>query len=200
MGGMTLQLLTLPEYQFLRWAFLLSAMASLSFGLIGSFVVVRRIGYLAGAISHCAFGGIGIGIWIQQAIAGGGLGISLFLTASGENRAEQLKTAAGYADPTLIATFFAILAAFLIGFLQKHAKEREDSIIGMIWATGMALGLLFLDRTTGYVSISGYLFGDIVLISASDMLTVGILGSCVLLVSLIFFHRLEAVCFDEEFA
>ncbi|MBQ7030508.1 MAG: metal ABC transporter permease, partial [Thermoguttaceae bacterium] len=53
---------------FLKNVYLLSAISSVTFGLIGALVVARRIGYLAGAISHCAFGGIGFGLWLQQTL------------------------------------------------------------------------------------------------------------------------------------
>ncbi|MDO4585709.1 MAG: metal ABC transporter permease [Planctomycetia bacterium] len=208
---MFIELIAKPEYHFLRLAFLLSAMSSITFGLIGSFVVVRRIGYLAGAISHCAFGGIGIGLWLKQTILLGGLGLSWLFAASASSSSDSPLTSRSDSnllfqkisdaiDPVVIAIIVAIGAALLIGIIQKRFAEREDTIIGTIWSFGMAVGLLFLDRTEGYVSVASYLFGDIVLISNFDLWTVGILSVFVLLISGLCFKRLEAVCFDEEFA
>ena len=171
-----------PEYVFLRQAFLVSALASLSFGVIGTFVVARRIGYLAGAISHCAFGGIGIGIFLQQAAVTAGMA-----------------TFAPLLDPIAVAVVFSIASALLIGIIQMRTKEREDSVIGAIWAIGMAVGVLFLDATPGYHSISSYLFGDILLISTNGARLVGLLGIVVLVTVIVYFKRLEAVCFDEEY-
>jgi len=171
-----------PDYAFLRQAFLVGAMASLSFGVIGSFVVVRRIGYLAGAISHCAFGGIGIGIFCRQAA-----------------KAAKWTTLGNLLDPILVAVVFAIFSALLVGFVQLRAKEREDSVIGAIWAVGMAIGILFLNATSGYFSVSQYLFGDILLITDFCAMLVGLLGLIVLFVTVVYFKRLEAVCFDEEY-
>jgi ABC-type Mn2+/Zn2+ transport systems, permease components len=171
-----------PNYAFLRQTFLVSGMASLSFGIIGSFVVVRRIGYLASAISHCAFGGIGIGLFFQK----------MALTAG-------LLTLGGLLDPIAVAVVFAVLSALLIGFVQQRAKEREDSIIGAIWAIGMAIGILFLNATPGYFSAEAYLFGEVLLISNLGAKLVGLLGLIVLLVTGFYFKRLEAVCFDEEY-
>lgn len=189
------EILTAPQYGFLRSVFLLSAMASVTLGLVGTFVVARRIGYLAGAISHCAFGGVGFGLWLKQAVAAGGLVSSLFVFA-GSDPIER----SAWIDPVATAVIVAVISALLLGVLQKYAKEREDALIGILWSLGMAIGLLFLNRTTGYVSVTGWLFGDITLVSTADLWTVGILGSAVSLTTLIFFQRLEAVCFDAEFA
>jgi len=171
-----------PDYAFLRQAFYVSAMAGLSFGIIGTFVVVRRIGYLAGAISHCAFGGIGIGLFFQKAVLSAGM-----------------LTLGRLLDPIAAAVVFAVLSALLIGFVQQHAKEREDSIIGAIWAVGMAIGILFLNATPGYFSAQAYLFGEVLLVSNTGAKLVGLLGLVVLIVTGFSFKTLEALCFDEEY-
>lgn len=172
------------QQPFMQRAFLIGAIAAIPFGLIGTFVVVRRIGYLAGAIAHCAFGGIGIGLYLQHA-----LGATVFATVL-----------VPLLDPMLVSIVVAVASALLIGTIRIRAKEREDTIIGAIWAAGMALGLLLLELTPGNVNISNYLFGDILLITHSDVVLVSILSTVVLAVVLVFFRRLEAVCFDEEFA
>ncbi len=177
-----------PDYAFVRTAFLMSALASLSFGVIGTFVVVRRIGYIAGAIAHCAFGGIGIGLFLREAIGLGWFGLAV------------LAPFAPWVDPIGVAVLVAIGCALLIGAVQMYGKEREDTIIGAIWSVGMAVGLLFLDKTPGYHSVSSYLFGDVLFISRTDLLLVAGLGVLVLAVVAVFFQRFEAICFDEEFA
>lgn len=177
-----------PDYAFVRTAFVLSALASLSFGVIGTFVVVRRIGYIAGAIAHCAFGGIGIGLFLKQSLTAGLLGGTLFLSLG------------DMMDPIAVAIVLAMGCALLIGAVQLYGKEREDTIIGAIWALGMAVGLLFLDKTKGFYSVSSYLFGDILFISQFDLILVAVLGAVVLLIVALCFQRFQAVCFDEEFA
>ena len=84
---------------------------------------------------------------------------------------------------------------------DSSARERaEKTLLGAIWAIGMALGLLFIERVDGYVSVSTYLFGDVLLIGRSDIWTATALGGVILLVVFCDFKRLEAVCFDEEYA
>ncbi len=177
-----------PDYAFARTAFLVSALASLSFGVIGTFVVVRRIGYIAGAISHCAFGGIGIGLFLRQTLASGLGGFAV------------ARSLAPWIDPIITAILVSVASALVIGAVQLYGKEREDTIIGAVWSVGMAVGLLCLDKTSGYHSVSSYLFGDILLISRADMLLVAGLGIAVLVVVYVCFQRFAAVCFDEEFA
>ena len=196
------ELLFAPEFSFLRAAFLFTAAAALTFGLVGTFIVTRRIGYLAGAISHTAFGGIGIGFWLKEAAAAGscGFGTLAVLLWGGENAPARLTQLAAQINPVIVAVLTAVATAVIIGLIQRYAKEREDALIGIIWTAGMALGLLFLDRTQRYVAVSDYLLGDILLISHRDLATILILDAAALLTFGLFFKRFEAVCFDEEFA
>lgn len=182
--GSEVQLIEMLQYPFMKRAFFIGAMAAIPFGLIGTFVVVRRIGYLAGAIAHCAFGGIGIGLYLQYFVAAGTSGALL----------------SRIFDPMLVSVLVAVASALLIGVVRIKAKEREDTIIGAIWTIGMALGWLLMELTPGNVNISNYLFGNILLITQTDVYLVACLSLFVLISVLLFFKRLEATCFDEEFA
>jgi zinc transport system permease protein len=168
------------QLPFMQRAFLIGAIAAVPFGLIGTFVVVRRIGYLAGAIAHCAFGGIGIGLYLQHLLLATTLAI--------------------FFPPMGVSVAVAVLSAMMLGVIRIKAKEREDTIIGTIWSVGMALGLLLIELTPGNINISNYLFGNILLIPQNDVFLVITLSLVVLGFVLVFFKRLEAVCFDEEFA
>ena len=165
-----------PDNSFLRLALYVGTLASLPFGIIGTYIVTRRISYLAGAIAHCVFGGIGAGLYIQIK-----LGVTWF-------------------DPMYGAIAAALFAAIIIGLVSLHAQQREDTIIGALWAIGMAAGILFIDITPGYFDITSYLFGDILLISQSDLYLVIGLDILTALIVILFFNKLFAVCFDDEFA
>ncbi len=165
-----------PDNEFLRLAIYVATLASVSFGIIGTYVITRRISYLAGAISHCVFGGIGAGLYLQKKV-----GLVWF-------------------EPMYGAVAAAILAALIIGIVSLYANQREDTVIGALWATGMAIGLLFIDLTPGYFDMASYLFGDILLISRSDLLMVLCLDIVVATVSIYFYNKFLAVCFDDEFA
>jgi zinc transport system permease protein len=165
-----------PSNSFLRLALMAGTLASFSFGIMGTYVVTRRIGYLAGAIAHCVFGGIGAALYLKHR-----WGIT-------------------WLDPIHGALVSAIVAAVLIGLVSIKAGEREDSIIGALWAVGMAAGLIFIDLTPGYFELSSYLFGDILLISQQDIILVAGLDVVIIALAVIFHHTFQAVCFDEEFA
>ncbi len=164
-----------PDNQFLQLSMIMGGLASIAFGIIGTFVTTKRIGYLAGAISHSVFGGIGLALYLQ------------------------VRMGFTWADPLWGAIFAAVMSALIVGFVSIYAKEREDTIIGTLWAVGMAAGILFIDRTPGYFNLTSYLFGDILLISTRDLMFVICLDLVVVGVSVLFFNRFFGVCFDTEF-
>ena len=89
----------------------------------------------------------------------------------------------------------------IIGLVSLRAREREDTVIGALWAIGMAVGVLFISRTPGYdQDLMGYLFGNILLVRAADLWLMVGLDAIVVAVALILYPQLQAVCFDEEFA
>lgn len=161
----------------IRYALLAGILSSLSFGVVGTFVVTRRIGYIAAAIAHSILGGIGISIYY--------------------NRTYDIE----WLTPMLGALVAAILSALIIGWVSLKAKEREDTIIGAIWAFGMAVGLLFLHFSPGTgVNSESFIFGNILITSRFDVIATGVLSLIVIVVTALFYHKLVAVCFDEEFA
>lgn len=164
------------EFQFLRHALVAGALAGIACGVVGSYVVVRRITYIAGAIAHCVLAGLGVARWLSVA------------------RGWPVSPAQG-------AVVAAIGAALIIGIVSLKAREREDTIIGAVWAIGMAVGILFIAMTPGYhEDLMSYLFGNILLIGGGDLWAMAILDVVILVVALGLYPQLEAVCFDEEFA
>jgi zinc transport system permease protein len=170
-----LSALTSPDMPFLRYALLAGLMASVPFGLIGSLVVAKRISYLAGAISHSVLGGIGLALYLRA------------------------RTGLAWCDPIYGALAAALAAALIIGFVSLYARQREDTVIGAIWAVGMAAGLLFIAKTPGYVNAMSYLFGDILLITRGDLYVIGGLDAVIVLACVLFYNKFLALCFDEEF-
>jgi len=165
-----------PDIAFLRYALIAGMLGSIAFGIVGTYVVARRISYIAGAIAHSALSGIGAGLYLQ------------------------IKLGIGWFTPILGAVISALISAMIIGYVSLYARQREDTVIGAIWAIGMAAGLLFLTRTPGYIEPMSYLFGNILLISKNDLLIVGVLDVVILILGALFYNKFLAVCFDEEFA
>lgn len=99
------------------------------------------------------------------------------------------------------ASLFVLLLALLLAYLLLHAKERIDAIIGVIWAVGMALGIIFIDLTPGYsADFMSYLFGSIMAISKEDLYIA--LGYDLLLVGFIvlFYRAILGFSYDADFA
>ncbi len=172
-----LQALLDPQMAFLRYAVVVGLLASVAFGITGTYVVTRRISYLAAAIAHCVLGGVGLAVYLQYLY-------DLW-----------------WFSPLLGATAAAILSAVVIGWVSLAARQREDTAIGAVWSVGMALGLLLLQNVPGYFADPmSYLFGDILLVGRADLWTVLALDLLVLGLVAVFHPKLTAVCFDEEFA
>ena len=165
------------EAPFIRNALIAGLIASASFGVVGTYVVARRISYIAASIAHSALGGIGAALYFQRAH-----GIA-------------------WLDPIVGALFAAFLSALIIGLVTLYANEREDTVIGAIWATGMAVGLLFIHYTPPpRVDVMSYFFGSILIVSNSELAVTAGLGIAVVIIGVFFYNKLVATCFDEEFA
>jgi len=167
----------LLQHSFLQHALLAGLLSSLSCGIVGTYVVTRRITYLAGGIAHCVLGGMGFARYMQVVH-----GWAFF-------------------DPLLGALLAALTAAFIIGWVNIRAKERMDTVISAFWGMGMAVGILFISKTPGYgEDMMAYLFGNILLVTPHELAIIAGLDLFIMGISLLFHKQLVAVCYDEEFA
>jgi zinc transport system permease protein len=165
------------EFPMLRTALATAVLCSVSCGMIGSYVVVRRITYIAGGISHCVLGGLGAA-WFLRARYGW-----------------------EFLDPLYGAAAAALLSAAIIGIVSLRAKQREDTVISALWAVGMASGVLFISQTPGYApDLMSYLFGSILFVGAEDVWVLLTLDAIVVSIGLAFYNQFLAICFDEEFS
>ena len=99
------------------------------------------------------------------------------------------------------ATLFAIITAVLIALITFKNRNRIDSIIGIMWATGMAIGIIFIDLTPGYnVDLMSYLFGSIIAVSREDLYFMAVLLVSIIFIISIFYKEILAVSYDIEFA
>ncbi len=163
------------QYPFWRRAIYTGILASVLFGIVGTYVVVKRIVFISDGIAHSSFGGIGLAFFVS----------AYFFSL----------------DPLLGAAIFALLSAVGIGIMSKEKIQREDTAIGIIWVIGMALGALFYRMTPGYKpSMESFLFGNIYMIRGTDVYFLLILVIGVLITVILFYYELQAVSFDDEFA
>ena len=165
-----------PDFPFLRQALIAGLLASVAFGMMGSYVVARRVSYLAGAIAHCVLAGVGAALYAREALGW------------------------TWANPMLGTLAAALIAAVIMGATTVRGGQRHDTVIVAVWVAGMALGLLLHNATPGYHDLMSFLFGNILLLSPRDVWLIA--GLDVLLVGLgaALYPKFVALCFDEEFA
>ncbi len=152
-------------------------LASLACGVIGTYVVTRRISLIAGSLAHSVLGGMGAAYYLRVV--------------------HDLQ----WLHPLHGAIAAALLAAFIIAAVQTWSSEREDTVISALWAVGMSVGIVFIFRTPGYkTDLMTYLFGNIVMADIKAIQLLVALDIAVVVTGILFYHQLLAVCFDEEFA
>lgn len=167
----------LARHGFLQQALIAGLLASVAAGVVGTWVVVRRITYIAGGIAHCVFGGLGVARYLE------------------------VVHGVAYASPLVGAAVAALLAAAVIGATSLVAREREDTAIGATWAVGMAIGVLFLSRTPGYnQDLMSYLFGNILLTTKLDLWLLVVLDVALVVGTSVLYRPMMALSFEEEFA
>ncbi|AHB13342.1 metal ABC transporter permease [Dehalococcoides mccartyi] len=156
-------------YSFIQNAIWAGLLAAIGCGIIGSYVVVKKLASISGGIAHASFGGIGLGYL---------LGI----------------------NPVLGALVFSLLAAAGMGAITRRGRISEDTVIGMLWSLGMALGVIFIGLTPGYApDLFSYLFGNILTVPSSDLLLMLVLDALIIGVVWFFYKEFLGVSFDEEF-
>ena len=94
----------------------------------------------------------------------------------------------------------AVSAALVVGTVNLCAREREDTIINVVWALWMSIGLLFLNWTRGYVDWQGYLFGNILLLTRTEVYMMIGLDVLILAPTLLFYNNILSMSFDWTFA
>ena len=115
----------------------------------------------------------------------GGIGIGYFL---------------GF-NPVAGAAIFGILSALGVEYLSVKQKIREDSAIGILWAFGMAIGIIFIYLTPGYSpNLMSYLFGSILTVTNADIIALGIMSLVLIFYFSAFYRTILYISFDESFA
>lgn len=149
--------------------------ASIVSGIIGSYVVVKRIGFLSGSISHSVLSGIGISLWLERV-----KGIT-------------------WISPLQGALIAAIASALIIGWIHLYYRQREDSVIAALWAIGMAIGVLFISQTPGFnVELTNFLVGNLLWVTHTDLYLLFSLDLFILISVMCLHKRFLSICFDEE--
>jgi len=154
-------------------------LASVACGVVGPYVVARRIVFLAGAIAHLTLGGVGAAIFLRT----------------------TCPQAFAWLTPLLGALLAAIIAAVVMAMIHDRMAERLDTLIGATWAVGMAAGLMLIKFTPGYhVDLMTYLFGNIAVVSRVDVYLMIALSAVIVVMVGLLHRQLLAMCLDPQYA
>lgn len=181
-----MSLLTALSLPFLQRALVAGLAVALISGVLGVFVVQRRLSFLGDGLAHAAFGGMGIGAFavVTGRFAGSALGL--------------------FEHPILFALPFSMLAALVIFALRRRTRLSSDTAIGVSFAVSVALGVMFFslippDANLG-VSVMDLLFGSILGVRKFDMWLTLIVAGLATLLLLLLWGRLGYATFDDELA
>ena len=158
------------SYPFMTRAFLVGSLVTLCSALLGVSLVLKRYSMIGDGLSHVGFGAMAI-------------------------------AAAMNAAPLTIAIPVVIVAAILLLRISGNAKIKGDAAIALISTTSLAVGVMVISLTTGMnTDVYNYMFGSILAMSAEDVKLSLVLSVFVLILFIVFYHKIFAITFDETFA
>ncbi len=153
-----------------------------------------RNALMAGVLVSIACGVIGVFVVVNRLVfisggiahaAYGGIGLGYFFKF----------------NPVLGALVFSLAAALGMGAVHRRTRQRADTIIGVMWAVGMAIGVILIDLSPGYkADLMSYLFGSILTVPSSDLAIMVALDLAIIALVALFYKELLAISFDETFA
>jgi manganese/iron transport system permease protein len=158
------------QFGFMQRGLLASVLVAAVCGILGSFVVLKGLAFIGDALAHASFGGVALAFV---------LGANIYLGAF----------------------IFALATAFGIGAISQRGRVSFDTAIGVLFSGTFALGILIISRVDRYTTdLFGYLFGDVLSITESDLWTIAALGLIVLALVAVFYRQLLFVAFDPTVA
>ena len=171
-----MEFLEIVNYAFMRNALIVGILSSICCGIIGTYIVNRKMVFISSSISHASYGGIGIGVYL----------IYFFKLPLN--------------DPLIFGLIFSILSGVLILILKDFFGVNGDLGIGIMMSFGMAIGIIFSFMTPGYqADMSTYLFGNILLSNSTNIISLLILDIITIIFFVIFYKAIVYSSFDENF-
>ena len=164
------KLIEMFSYPFMVRAILVGTMVSLCSALLGVSLVLKRYSMIGDGLSHVGFGALAI-------------------------------AAAANAAPLAVAIPVVVLAAVLLLRISGSSKIKGDAAIALISTSALAVGVMVISMTTGMnTDVYNYMFGSILAMSSGDVRMSVLLSAAVLILYILFYHKIFAITFDETFA
>jgi zinc transport system permease protein len=168
----------LLQFSFLRQALLTGIIMGLISPVIGSFVVIRRLSFIADTLSHFSLAGLSIGLFLINSIG---------LTFIG--------------DPIYLAMIFSVIGALIIEIIRGYYQNYKEVSMPIVMSMGVALSVLFISLSGGYnASIFYYLFGNILSVSIEYVYILAGVSAATILLLLLFRKQMIVISFDETYA
>ena len=165
-----MNILTVFSFPFMQRALIAGVLVSLCAALLGVSLVLKRYSMIGDGLSHVSFGALAIAV---------ALGVT----------------------PLWFSIPVVILAAFLLLRVADNPRWNSDAAIAAMSASSLAIGILVISRTTGMTTdVDNYMFGSVLAMSKADVVLSVILCLAVLVLFILFYHKLFAVTFDESFS
>ena len=166
------------EYSFLRYALLTGVIMGFVTPIIGSFVVIRRLSFIADTLSHFSLAGLSIGLFLINI-----LGFTFI------------------SDPLYLAMIFSVIGALFIEILRGYYQNYKEISMPIVMSLGTALSALFISLSGGFnSSIYNYLFGSILTVGNKYLLIITLVTVVVLGLLFIFYKEMVLISFDETYA
>ncbi len=162
--------LQMLSYPFLTRAIVVGTLVSLCASLLGVSLVLKRYSMIGDGLSHVGFGALAI-------------------------------ATAANAAPLAVAIPIVVAAAFLLLRLSENSKIKGDAAIALISTGALAIGVMAISLSNGTnIDVYNYMFGSILAMSRGDVRLSVVLAAAVLTLYVIFYHKIFAITFDENFA
>lgn len=161
-------MINILQFDFIQRAIIAGLIIGVISPIIGSFLVLRRLSFIGDTLSHTTLAGVAAGVLVG-----------------------------GY--PIITGTIFAVLAALGIEQLRKAYKHYEELSMPIMMSTGIGLAVVLISLSHGFTtSLFTYLFGSVIAVTKSDIITISILGIGVIIAVILLFKELLYISFDEE--
>jgi zinc transport system permease protein len=158
------------SYTFLVRAFVVGFLVSICSAMLGVSLVLKRYSMIGDGLSHVGFGALAAATALNAA-------------------------------PLSVAIPVVVAAAFLLLRLGERSLIKGDAAIALFSTSSLAIGVVIISRTTGMnTDVCNYLFGSILAMKGSDVQLSAVLSVTVVILFLVFYHKLFAITFDETFA
>ena len=165
-----MDLMHMFSYPFMQRALIAGVLVSLCAALLGVSLVLKRYSMIGDGLSHVSFGALAIAVALEM-------------------------------TPLYFSIPVVVLAAFFLLRMASHPRWNSDAAIAVMSASSLAIGIIVISRTTGMTTdVDNYMFGSVLAMTREDVALSAVLCIAVLVLFILFYHKLFAVTFDENFS